>query len=53
MSSVARLLGVSRSTICKYLPELTESGSPVLHTEGKRAVRVKDIPEHRSDDVRR
>ncbi|MFG3615766.1 helix-turn-helix domain-containing protein [Nocardia sp. NPDC047654] len=33
MSSVARLLGVSRSTIYKYLPELSTgaaSGQPVV-----------------------
>jgi DNA invertase Pin-like site-specific DNA recombinase len=30
VSSVARLLGVSRSTIYKYLPELTTRAKPVL-----------------------
>ncbi|MEV2226714.1 helix-turn-helix domain-containing protein [Nocardia vinacea] len=29
MSSVARLLGVSRSTIYKYLPDLTETRTAV------------------------
>ncbi|WP_406267984.1 helix-turn-helix domain-containing protein [Nocardia sp. NBC_00881] len=42
VSSVARLLGVSRSTIYKYLPELSTaatSGQPVVTVgEGRPAV---------------
>jgi predicted transcriptional regulator len=30
VSSIARLLGVSRATIYKYVPELTGRGRPVI-----------------------
>ena len=30
MSSIARLLGVSRSTIYKYVPELGDHGQPAI-----------------------
>jgi predicted transcriptional regulator len=36
VSSIARLLGVSRATIYKYAPELTGGGRPVIEGLGTR-----------------
>jgi DNA invertase Pin-like site-specific DNA recombinase len=36
VSSIARLLGVSRSTICKYVPELTGAGRPAIQAPAAR-----------------
>jgi transposase-like protein len=36
VSSIARLLGVSRATIYKYVPELTSGGRPVIEAPGPR-----------------
>jgi len=37
ISSIARLLGVSRSTIYKYLPELKPDGPPAIEVPAARA----------------
>jgi predicted transcriptional regulator len=34
VSSIARLLGISRATIYKYVPELTGRGRPVIEVSG-------------------
>jgi DNA invertase Pin-like site-specific DNA recombinase len=36
VSSIARLLGVSRATIYKYVPELTGEGRPVIEAPSAR-----------------
>ena len=36
LSSIARLLGVSRATIYKYVPDLTGGDRPVIEAPGGR-----------------